>query len=1484
MNPSPPSAAGVQAQLQAALDAGDAMAEATARTNLACVALWRDASDAVDLFEQAQAATRRAASTRSEAILLLNAVPAFFERGDTRRALELAQRLCDITARSSLEQRVLARLYLGRIWIAGFGEHQRGTAALGEALDALDEGARRAPALVQDLVARLQPALMQAGRAAAEARDLALAQRLLAHIDPAAAESLRASSASHDQVPALADLRARRSPAFDDAVAAWRERRSVPSVDEARRMAAALLGWDDERARRDRRTAAGAGPAPPTCGGLGGVLALAEDIAAGRTTVQTALPVVRALGICDDDLAFLATLAAQRKDAPPPDVLWELVAGATTDDRLAASCARLLAGLHTRHRSHDRALAQLDAALARLNDGVDDRLRADALNARAVALLSLGRAAPALEAARRARDAALAVGRDDLARSALGNEATALLNLRRATEALPLFERLADEQRRAGDESGLKTTRFNLAATRMSLGDAVPADAFGADDADPDVAFMAAYAHAAAGDRPRAIAAFRAAFERFGGRGHDSEAGARSNFSRVLYDEGEFDAMAEQLQLAAALFERRGERSEQIDALLRLASTEVSPLPAALAAAERAVAVARETGPGPHRADALGTLGQLQLRQGRPAAAAITLAEAVDADPRPELRRALASAWIDDGRAGDALPVLEECIAAARAATGEDLVIALTAKAKALQALEQPAAAIGVLRDAREAARDLKPSANVASSLNELGQALTQASAFVEAASVLEQALGCAREARATHAQRAVLNNLGMALNESGDFAGATAAFEAARDLARRHADARGEGTALLGLANAAANEHRSDDARALYLEAAGIGQQHGAPALQAAALDSLASTFLARGEAAAAIGYQRQAAELHRELGAARDEATDRINLASSYLLLGELDDAEAALNAARALAAAHRVDALDAALDSLGAQVLARRGAWADARALHGRAIDRFESQRAVLATPAEQRRIAARQNIAYGIAAEDALRAGDARAAVEFIERARTRYMSAVLTRRGSRPRSVPEIVMRRYEEALDRVDELQGRRRLAIAADDAALAAELARATADRDALQSQIDAAREPPTAPAIDAPDFDTLVRTVPRGHAAVYLLIANQGLGVVCAGRDDAGTPWTMATIDTGFTRADLSNLVHGDAQAWRRARTPDEVPDAALGWAIVTQVADENLWQRALAHVCGTLGRCVWPAIERALQDRSTRLLLLPGAGFAALPLHAALRSDGTRAQDRYEIRYAPSLRLLAHASRGAPLSSQPSLGQAVNPTGDLPFSAVEAERVAAHLQPGACQARVGEAATPAAVLQLFATQEVVHFGGHGSFDFQQPLRSRLHCAADPRASTHLLTARQLLELERPMQCRLALLSACESGRVEAADLLDDALGLPGALMTAGCRGAVATLWRVGDLAACLQVDEAMRLWRTQGLSLPAAFARAARWLREARGSALADRLGGWPLAETPALSAARALLRADARPFADERHWAAFCVHGLPEVALA
>jgi hypothetical protein len=473
------------------------------------------------------------------------------------------------------------------------------------------------------------------------------------------------------------------------------------------------------------------------------------------------------------------------------------------------------------------------------------------------------------------------------------------------------------------------------------------------------------------------------------------------------------------------------------------------------------------------------------------------------------------------------------------------------------------------------------------------------------------------------------------------------------------------------------------------------------------------------------------------------------------------------------------------------------------------------------------------------------------------------------------------------MRQYELATSQLDELQRQQRASMGRPDSTLECALAEAHASCEALRSLVETADKAPPAPsAAKFPAFKSLVRAIPRGHVVISINILNRGTAVVCVGRSDAGKIWTSTRLESALDGAHLQELVLGNVEALPRASSPDDIPDAPLGWAAGTRNKTPELWQRTLRHVVKELGARLWPMIESAIEGRTRRLILMPGAGFAVLPLHAGLLANGMRAQDCFEIRYAPSLSLFQRASRLAPVRLPHSLGQLIPLSPDLPFAALQAVRVLRHLG-GTQQARVeGLKATPDAALALLASPGIFHFTGNGAFNSNQPLRSELVCAGEGGDGQGLLTVRMMLERAEQLRCNLAILPGCESGRVEPADLMHDSLGLPGALLAAGCGGVLATFWPVRDLVASLVLDHTLETWRAGSVTLPGALARATRWLRDATTEKVCERLAVWrednpefaPLLDTTMDELRQ---RARAQPFANETEWAAFHLVGNPEL---
>ncbi|OUC04903.1 hypothetical protein RY27_30535 [Litorilinea aerophila] len=90
-----------------------------------------------------------------------------------------------------------------------------------------------------------------------------------------------------------------------------------------------------------------------------------------------------------------------------------------------------------------------------------------------------------------------------------------------------------------------------------------------------------------------------------------------------------------------------------------------------------------------------------------------------------------------------------------------------------------------------------------------------------------------------------------------------------------------------------------------------------------------------------------------------------------------------------------------------------------------------------------------------------------------------------------------------------------------------------------------------------------------------------------------------------------------------------------------------------------------------------------------------------------------------------------------------------------------------------------------------------------------------------------------ELAVQMRLAVLSACETG-VPGLELPDEVIGLPAALLQAGCAGVVTSLWSVLAVSTARLMAHFYQAWQREGLSLPQALRRAQMRLRDEDGYA--------------------------------------------------
>jgi CHAT domain-containing protein len=231
-------------------------------------------------------------------------------------------------------------------------------------------------------------------------------------------------------------------------------------------------------------------------------------------------------------------------------------------------------------------------------------------------------------------------------------------------------------------------------------------------------------------------------------------------------------------------------------------------------------------------------------------------------------------------------------------------------------------------------------------------------------------------------------------------------------------------------------------------------------------------------------------------------------------------------------------------------------------------------------------------------------------------------------------------------------------------------------------------------------------------------------------------------------------------------------------------------------------------------------------TQATLIPSGYLALLPLHAAwTEQDGHRhyALDRLTLTYAPAARMLAQAQQAAAITDD-ALLLITEPrpvsASDLPGTNHERNVITALV--AQTHPLCHEHATRQAVLDRLPHTPLLHFAGHGGMNWEDPLQSGLLLAHDT-----VLTVQDVFALNLE-HARLAILSACEIGMV-GAQLPDEVVMLPTALMYAGFAGVVSTLWSVQDGSTAILMERFYHYWRVEQCSPAEALRQAQHWLRD-------------------------------------------------------
>lgn len=194
--------------------------------------------------------------------------------------------------------------------------------------------------------------------------------------------------------------------------------------------------------------------------------------------------------------------------------------------------------------------------------------------------------------------------------------------------------------------------------------------------------------------------------------------------------------------------------------------------------------------------------------------------------------------------------------------------------------------------------------------------------------------------------------------------------------------------------------------------------------------------------------------------------------------------------------------------------------------------------------------------------------------------------------------------------------------------------------------------------------------------------------------------------------------------------------------------------------------------------------LTQRDELLVLVPTGILYSLPLHA-LKIGGEHLIERNPVVYEPSLSILNQCyARRRESAGDRSFALFGDPNSDRPGAL---DVVSFLAEKHKAELFLRENVTVNTFVSNTKTKDVIHFQGHAVFNADSPLNSYLKFA-DGRLNVDDIFSKLNLDAE------IVSLLACESG-VNRINTGDELLGLIPALIYAGSRSVLSTLWRVNE-----------------------------------------------------------------------------------------
>jgi CHAT domain-containing protein len=385
----------------------------------------------------------------------------------------------------------------------------------------------------------------------------------------------------------------------------------------------------------------------------------------------------------------------------------------------------------------------------------------------------------------------------------------------------------------------------------------------------------------------------------------------------------------------------------------------------------------------------------------------------------------------------------------------------------------------------------------------------------------------------------------------------------------------------------------------------------------------------------------------------------------------------------------------------------------------------------------------------------------------------------------------------------------------------------------------------------------------------------------------------------------------------------------SPDLInPNKLANWAnsyLKAYINKNSHWQRRLTTRLHLLAKILHvDEIIKQIPTECDKLILIPHRYLHLVPLHALpINSKAGTSQpqilmDRFPkgVRYVPSCQLLQLAkTRKRPNFTH--LFAIQNPTDDLTYADLEVAAIQSYFDSTSILEK--DAATKVALDDIpLNTFHCVHFSCHGYFNsnLSQANKSALILADAELDSSliefdserHLLlTTGKLLALDKCLtldaifslkfqlgQCRLVVLSACETGLIDFRNTSDEYIGLVSGFLFAGSPSVVSSLWAVDQVSTAflfIKFYENLKSYsKLEEGDVAIALQDAQSWLRNLtseEGEKLLDKIqlqieslfpGKPRSARAFKTGALKRIKESGIYPFSDPYYWAAFTATGL------